>query len=110
MKQADMIKRILSGEPIVVVEYRAFKPDTIRYRDKKSGAAVERHVIKHSVEMGDMQVQVTEWLPDGVDLGTVKPTFSKGQRLALKLNGMEPNQGFYQATGDLIPLELEVQK
>lgn len=105
MKQDELIKRVLAGEPLIVVEYRSFKIDAIRYRDKQTQQTVARNIVKHGIEMGDAQVSVTEWLPDGTDLKTVNPAFAKGEKCVLKLRGMEPQQGFYNASGELLKLD-----
>jgi len=105
MKQRDLIKHVLAGKPLVIVEYRSFKEDTIRYRDKKTGNTIERIIIKHAVEMGANQVSVTEWLPDDAKPGMAKPPFTKGQRVILELEGMEREQAFYKASGTLFLLE-----
>lgn len=105
MKQADLIKCVLAGKPLVVVEYRSFKEDAISYRDKKTGQAVHRLVLKHATEMGNDQVQVTEWLPPEAVAGQAKPAFSKGQKCVLELTGLERQQGFFTCQGQLTPLE-----
>lgn len=105
MTQEQLFAEILKGKPLILVEYRGCKPDTIKYRDKKSGNAVERVVAKHSVEMGDAQVMVTEWMDDGVKADAIKSPFSKGERCILELEGMEPMQGFFKAAGQLHSFE-----
>lgn len=110
MKQSEFIEKALAGSPIVLVEYRSFKEDTIRYRVKagpQMGQSVERLVIKHSVEMGALQVQVTEWLPEGTKPGAAQPPFKKGNMAVLELQAMSANNGQYSASGSLYPFEAE---
>jgi len=105
MNKEQFLKVALSGKPVVIVEYRSFKEDAISYRDKKSGQAVHRLIVKHAVEMGADQVQVTEWLPEGAKPGEAKSAFKKGQQCVLEITGMERQQGFYTCSGQLSPLE-----
>lgn len=105
MNKDAFIQGALDGKPLVLVEYRSFKEETLRYRDKKTGQAVERLVIKHAVEMGGNQVQVGEWLPDTAKPGQAQPPFKKGSVCVLQFEGFEREQGFYRATGQLFPYE-----
>lgn len=91
----------------MLVEYRSFKEETIRYRDKKTQATVERLILKHAVEMGGAQVQISEWLPDGTKEGQAKPPFIKGTMAVLEIQGMRAEQGFYRAEGALYPFDPE---
>jgi len=105
MKQDEIMKNVLNGVPVVVVEYRSFKIETIRYTDKKTGSAVSKPMIKHGIEMGDQQATITEWLPDGAVLTDVKPHFKKGDKCILKIQGVEQIQGFASIRGTLEPYE-----
>lgn len=105
MQKSEFIKLALEGKPVVLVEYRSHKEEEIRYRDKKTGNTVERLIVKHAVEMGAAQVSVSEWLPDGTKRGQAVPPFKKGQMAVLELRGMERQQGFFVAEGDLYPFE-----
>jgi len=95
---------------MVLVEYRSFKEDKIRYRDKKTGNSVEQYILKHAVEMGVTQMLVSEWLPNDYKPGTATSQFRKGERAVLELEGMEPQQGFYKASGKLYPFEPDAVK
>lgn len=113
MIQKEFIDKVLDGSPLVLVEYRSHKEDTIRYRVKsgpQTGQSVERLIIKHAVEMGNIQVQVTEWLPEGTKPGVAVPPFKRGQKAVLELQGMENNGGIYKASGNLFPFEPDALK
>lgn len=105
MKKTEFVNAALEGKPVVLVEYRSFKIENITYRDKKTQQTISRDIVKHAVEMGDSQVSVSEWVPAGVDAKTIKPPFNKGQRVVLELRGMERQQGFYVAEGNLWPFD-----
>jgi len=108
MNKTTFIQKVLEGNPLVLVEYRSFKEDSIRYRVKtgpQAGQAVERVVIKHAVEMGASPVMVTEWLPEGTAKGTAVPPFKKGSYAVLELRGMTNDNGTYKAEGTLWPYD-----
>jgi len=110
MIQSAFIEQALAGKPLVLVEYRSFKEEQIRYRDKKTGATVERLIMKHAVEMGGAQVQISEWLPDDAKVGQSIPPFKKGAPAVLEIRGMKQEQGFFKAEGALYPFEPETVK
>jgi len=106
MKQAEILKGVLAGVPLVVVEYRAFKVDNITYADKKAGGMrVTKPIVKHSIELADTQASIAEWLPDGVNLADVKPSFKKGDKCVLRIEGVENVSGFASIKGKLEPFE-----
>jgi len=105
MKEQDVITRVLAGNPTVIAEYRRFREDTLKWRDKQTGRSVERQVVKHSLEVGEMQCVLMEWLPDGAKPGEAKPAHKKGDRVVVSLKGMEREGDFYAITGEITPLE-----
>lgn len=105
MKQSEFIRGVLAGKPAIVVEYRQFKMEPITYRDTKSGAMVTKDTVAHGVEAGDLQVRVSEWIPDGVDAKTLKPAFEKGTKCILVIKSLNTDKGVLRAQGELIPLE-----
>lgn len=107
MKIADVSKLVLAGQLVVVAEYRSFKPDEVRIRDKQSGAVAIKPKVLHSLEFGDIQATVSEWVQDGLKLSEVKSPFKRGEKVLLRLKTLEPvNFGAsYNATGTLEPLE-----
>jgi len=110
MTQQELVSEILKGRPLVLVEYRSFKEDVIRYRDKKTGNAIEQSILKHSVEMGSSQVLVSEWLPQDHKKGTASSPYRKGEIVAFEIEGMESQQGFYKAQGKLLPFQPDAVK
>lgn len=110
MLKSVFIEQALAGKPLVLVEYRSFKEEQIRYRDKKTQATVERLIMKHAVEMGGAQVQISEWLPDDAKPGESKPPFTKGAMAVLEIRGMKQEQGFFKAEGALYPFDPETPK
>lgn len=109
MQKTQFIELALTGKPLVLVEYRSFKEEEIRFRDKKTGNAVQRLILKHAVEMAGAQVQISEWLPEETKAGTATPPFRKGAMAVLEIQGMRQEQGFYRAEGALYPYEDDSQ-
>ena len=109
MKTKQIVEAVQNGTCLVVVEYRAFKLETIKFRDKKTGAMVEKMTIKHSVEAGDTQMSLVEWLPDGADTKALQPLYKKGEKCVLVVKSLEQDMGFMRATGDLVPLEPDAE-
>jgi len=109
MKSSDVVREVLAGRLLVVAEYRSFKPDSVRMRDKASGQTVIKPKVLHSLEFGDVQVTISEWLPDGVSILDAKPPFNKGQKVVVRMKTLEPvNFGAsYTMTGALEPLEAD---
>lgn len=108
MTKEQVAEKALQGVPVVVAEYRAGKTDKITYRASKgpqAGSMVTRDTVKHSIEMGDVQVMVTEWLPDGKKPEDVVIPYKKGQRVVVTLETLEPDKGFFRAGGKIEALE-----
>lgn len=108
----EVTERFLAGAFIAVAEYRGYKPEVMRYRDKKTGARVSSPILVHMVEVGESQVKVTEWLPDDapVDaqgLPTAQRQHQKGDKVVLKLENLEADRGQYSARGTIHKLEAD---
>jgi len=110
MKSSEFVRLALAGSPVVLVEYRSFKEEQIRYRDKKTNATIERLIVKHAVEMGGVQMQISEWLPEEAKPGQSVPPYKKGQPAVLEIRGLKQEQGFFKAEGNLYPFDPETQK
>lgn len=114
-KLSEAIEKFKGGAFIAVAEYRGFKPDAMRYRDKKTGARVSSPIAIHLLEVGDAQVKVTEWLPDGtaVDaagLPLVERKHAKGDKVIIKLESLESQNGQLSARGAIFKIEPEDSK
>jgi len=111
-KITDAVKRFTEGAFIVIAEYRGFKPDAMRYRDKKTGNRVSSPILVHSIEVGASQVKVTEWLPDDAPVGadglpTATQPFKKGDKVVLQIENLENERGQYSARGKLFAIDKE---
>lgn len=81
MKHSQAVQLMLTGTPVVLVEYRNLKKDKQRYRDKKTGSMVERDVSKHLCEFqgGAGSLEVMQWLEDGQTPESIPAIAKKGE-------------------------------
>jgi len=99
----EVYEKFLGGAFIAIAEYRGFTPEVMRYRDKKTGASVARKIAVHSVEVGERQVKVTEWLPDDIKDEQIKREHAKGAKVVLQFDKLEQTGGVYTASGKILP-------
>jgi len=106
-------ERVLEGQILAVAEYRGFRLEVIRYRDKKTGAAVSAPIVTHSVELGAKQARVAEWLPDETPIddkglaANYVPAFKKGDRIIIKVESLKNDRGSCTIGGPMYKLEEE---
>jgi len=105
-------ERVTEGQILAVAEYRGFRLECIRYRDKKTGAAVSAPIVTHAVELGAQQAKVSEWLPDGTpvdDKGLAtnyQPQFKKGDQIVIKVESLKNERGSFTINGTMFKLEI----
>lgn len=111
MKQ--VMDRVSEGQILAVGEYRGFRLEAIRYRDKKTGAAVSAPIATHAIELGAQQAKVSEWLPDDTpvdDKGLATnyvPVFKKGDQIVVKVEALKNDRGSWTINGPMFKLEVE---
>jgi len=89
MKKDDMIKAVLAGRPLILVEYRACETDSINRKVVKAGQSSVMPVAKHKVLVENDSWEVTEFLDDGVDLSKVKAPYAMRDMVVLEIKAME---------------------
>lgn len=104
MKSSE-VSSLAERGPVCVCEYRSTRAQLINYRDKVSGKALSMPLCEHGIEIGDTQVRVSERLPDGVDVSTIKPPFKKGQKCLLAVESWVTEKGQTRASGKLYAIE-----
>lgn len=100
MKQADLIKHILAGRPLLVVEYRATETDSINRKVVKAGESATMPVVKHKVLVGNDSYEVAEFLPDGSDLSKVKAPFTPRDMVVIEVRTMEQTKWGNRINGE----------
>lgn len=87
MKKIEIMPALEAGQILGIAEYRSSKPEERSFVDEAKGGRVRLSVcVTHSLEIGDSQLAVVEWLPDGTKLADVKgPPFKKGDRVLVRV-------------------------
>jgi len=89
MKQSVMMSKIVAGNPLFVVEFRKTETDSVRRKVQKAGEAATMPLVKHTVLLGDVSFELTEFLPDGADLAQVKAPFERGAKVIVHIETIE---------------------
>lgn len=107
MKQPELMKRVLEGELCLVAEYRGTLEDEITMRDKATGASRKSEIMKHSLECGAKQIQLTQWPERGTSAfpDNYKSPFKKGDKVVCFVNNWSEKAGVIRAGGELHVLE-----
>lgn len=107
MNETTFINRVRAGAVLAVGEYRHSKAEMIAWRDKQTGRAMTAPVLRHTVELGDQSVAVSERVPDSITkLEDLPPVpFKKGQMVVLHVEELTRNLGQFSARGKLEPFE-----
>jgi len=109
----EVYERVSQGQIIALGEYRGFRLESIRYRDKKTGAAVSAPIVTHAVELGSQQAKVSEWLDDETpvdDKGLATnytSTLKKGDQIAIKVEALKNERGSWTINGPIYKVEAD---
>jgi len=97
----EIQSRVLKGESLMVAEYRQTQIETVKMRDKVTGASRSSTVLRHGLETHKEQVSLSEWLPDGSDPKNIKLPASKGQMVVVVLTSMTRERGLLTIGGTM---------
>lgn len=89
MKKEEYTRRSLSGDPLILVEYRSTEIDEIRRKVVKAGESSVMPMIKHKVLVKNDSYEVAEFVNDGVDLKAYKAPFVMRDMVVFEIDGME---------------------
>lgn len=92
MKKEELIKRVLAGEPLIIVEYRKVETDEIRRKTVKQGESSTMPMAKHTVLVDSVSYEHVDFLPDGVKPETVKPHYPPRTLVVYKVEGMHRDE------------------
>lgn len=104
VKPEVLLKYLMQGAPLLVGEYRGTKIDKVDYTDSQTGKPASFLKVTHSVEVEDAKGQVehldvSERQPKEVDSpDKVVIGLRKGQRVALRLQGLQRVKGRLEAS------------
>jgi len=102
MTKEEFVKIVLTGRPVILVEYRSANPDTIRRKVVKAGESAEMPLIKHKVLVGDDSWEVAEFLDDGKSLKDYKVQFVSRDIVAFELESMEKSKWGNRMSGTFL--------
>jgi len=101
MKQADITKAVLAGEILVVGTYLNGRLDTIKIRNKQTGAMRDAHIARQLIITETDAMPVTEFLPDDVSPSDWKPGFKKGDAVVVRVKGLSMDKGTQTLNGKI---------
>lgn len=96
-----LITRIENGDVVMIAEWRQCNVDTVKLKDKVSGAVRVSTVCRHGLETSKEQVSCSEWLPDGTDAKSVKIPFAKGQAVVIVVTSVNREKGLLTVGGHI---------
>lgn len=101
MNEETFMRSIRAGALMVLGEYRHSKAEVINWRDKTTQQAKSAPVLRHTVEVGDQSIAVSERVPDGIKVEDIVVPFKKGDSVVLHLEELSRNLGMVSARGRL---------
>lgn len=100
----ELLGDLAAGNLVMVGEYRGYAVRTLKLKDQKSGASVERVVVEHNVEVNGVARTVGEWLPTGSTAKDVKPPAVKGDIVKVTVETAKRFGGQMSYGGTIKPL------
>jgi len=100
----ELLGDLAAGNLVMVGEYRGYAVRTLKLKDQKSGASVERVVVEHNVEVNGVARTVGEWLPTGSTAKDVKPPAVKGDVVKVTVETAKRFGGQMSYGGTIKPL------
>lgn len=89
---------LASGKILAVGEYRTMKTRELRFTDETTKQTKLRKIVEHGIEVGDLQLTVTEWLPDDADISNVKRPAEKGEPVCVEVSQFSKKYGITAAS------------
>lgn len=111
MNKSDVMALLEKGKPVVMGEFRRFKGEVIRWRDKTSGKALEAPSMRFTVETDEETFEVSDFtdVPEGSTAEAVvsayKCPFKKGARVLVEIKSWIQQKGVVKCRGLLHVLE-----
>jgi len=106
MKQADVTTLLNNGQPLMIGQYWSGKCETITMRDKQNGGQRRTaHVVRETVLGATDPIAITRFLRDDEKPELWKPSANKGDKVLVRIQGMETNLGAISMQGVIERLE-----
>jgi len=103
--ESQALAMFKAGQPVVLVEYRFGKCETINWRDKTTKEAASFTQVRHTVELADGSFTVAERVPDNFVAADWVQSIVKGSRCLLKFSRFIVEKGVGQFQGELFLVE-----
>lgn len=100
----ELLQDLAAGNLVMLGEYRGYSVRTLKIKDSKSGAQVERVVVEHNVEVNGCARTVGEWLPQGANASSVKAPAQKGDTVKVTVETAKRFGGQMSYGGTIKPL------
>jgi len=104
MNAVQLQEQVMAGGVYCVGTYLSGRADTISIRDKTTRERRSAVVVRETIITDTEPVIISTWLPDGKTAEGWKPGFKKGQRIVVKVLGMESANGIPVLKGIPEPL------
>lgn len=101
MKKDKLIELVLSGKPLLVVEYRETKAENINRKVVKAGESSVMPVVKVKVLVGNDSYEITEFLPDGTDITKIGEKFKTRDLIVIEVETMEKTKWGNRISGEI---------
>lgn len=101
MKQVELVNQVMAGGIYCVGSYLSGRADTISIRDKSTGARRPAVVVRETIITDTDPIIISSWLPDNSKAELWKPSFKKGDKVAVKVQAMESTNGIPVLRGTL---------
>jgi len=105
MTKEKAIESFLAGDPLMCVEYRGSKAEVIKWRDKETRRPMEGTALRHTVENNAGSIAVNERTDENFNVANYHSPFTKGQKVLLRVTGLQVQRGSMTCSGTLEVLE-----
>lgn len=101
--EEKLIAHVRQGHFATIAEYRFSKAEMLNWRDKATGQPRSAPTLRHTVEMGDQAVAVSESLPQNISRleDVPPPKFRKGDIVILTITELTRDRGLVSCRGTL---------
>lgn len=101
MKQAEFIKQVLAGKPLVLGEYRNTEKDEINRNVVKAGESATMPIIKHKFIVGDDSFEFPEFPKNAAEFAKYEPPFKTRDMVVIEVHTMEKTKWGARISGAL---------
>jgi len=102
MTKKQAVEAFERGEPVLLLEYRSSRAETIRWRDEHTRTVLTAPMLTHTVENEKQAMFVAEQIDEkSFDPLAYKSPFQKGQKFVVFVSSMQVAKGVTSIRGRL---------